>query len=598
MSRVRDPKSNRDQDSGGSPGSEPTSFWTSYSDLLLGLSVIFLVLFFVSVLRTGVSQKHTEAEQQQAKALLEGKTPPALVEKSKAAETTIQQTRDEIARRRSALEQSAQEVAKTLEAIDEQSQAVENLMKDQKLKSAQLELLREKTARLEAQLGSLEKSRGDVEQKLADKDISQTALKQELSRITSERERLNREIAEVRENIKTRDETLVGREKLLRENSDRLTKTEQQLQLEKKKHEELRQEHLAIQAQNASLATRGQQLSEANDGLLREGETLRKAKLGITDELATVQKENAALRSRLLFIESTFGDLKKEHELLGKSQEKSGTALALVERERDDLNGRIGELNRELESSRRDSDGNQKRLANCEEQLARAPESRFESKSLSTLSRQLAEARSDLEALSRERKAIATALGDSLKKKGIAAKVNPESGVITLDMDETFRFRNGSAELTPEAREKLKSVIPIYAEKLFNGKSATKLSRISITGYASPRYFKQYVDPAERDSAAARLNQKLSEERARQIVEYIVSPEIGDYPHKDRMKGLIRTSGVGHARPLRAPAGQKPIESCGPYDCSRSRRVELNFHLVGEKEDSSDQSSRKSGKDR
>lgn len=273
-------------------------------------------------------------------------------------------------------------------------------------------------------------------------------------------------------------------------------------------------------------------------------------------------------------------------------------ALALLERERDDLKGRLGELSRELENTKRDSDGNQKRLAHCEDQIARGTDPRFESKSLSTLSRQLAEARSDLEALSRERKAIATALGDSLKKKGITAKVHPDSGVITLDMDEIFRFRNGSAELTPEAREKLKSVIPIYAEKLFSGKSATRLSRISITGYASPRYFKQYVDPSDKASAAARLNQKLSEERARQIAEYIISAEIGDYRHRDQMKDLIRTSGVGHSRPLRAPAGQKAIEACGPYDCSRSRRVELNFHLVGEKEDLHDESSQKSRKDR
>jgi len=598
MSRARDPKSNRDQDPSGSPGEGHTSFWTSYSDLLLGLSVIFLVLFFVSVLRTGITQRRNEAESARAQALLEGKTPSSALEKSKAAESALEQTREEIARRRTALEQSAQEVAKTLEAIDEQSKAVESLMKDQNLKSAQLELLREKTTQLETQLGNLEKSRHDVEQKLADKDISQTALKQALSQLTSERERLSRQLAAVQDEIQSRDQTLQERETLLRDKTLRIATLEKDLQLEKSRLETLRQEHLALQTQNATLENRGQQLTESNQGLLREGESLRSTKLGLAEELAGVQKENAALRSRLVFIETTFGELKKEHERLGKSQDRSGSALALLEQERDGLRGRITELNRELETAKKDSGGNQKKLALCEETLARASDTRFESPSISTLSRQLAEARADLQALGRERKAIATALGDSLKKKGIDAKVHPDSGVITLDMDETFRFRNGSAELTPEAREKLRSVIPIYAEKLFTGHSATRLSRISITGYASPRYFKQYVDPKEQGTAAARLNQKLSEERARQIADYIVSSEVGDYPYRDRMKELIQTSGVGHTRPLRAPAGQRPIEACGPYDCSRSRRVELNFHLVGEKEESSDESSRKSGKDR
>jgi hypothetical protein len=59
---------------GGAPQGEGGSFWTSYSDLLLGLSVIFLVLFFFATIRAGIEQMKRVATQEETKQTLQGKT--------------------------------------------------------------------------------------------------------------------------------------------------------------------------------------------------------------------------------------------------------------------------------------------------------------------------------------------------------------------------------------------------------------------------------------------------------------------------------------------------------------------------------------------
>jgi hypothetical protein len=74
----------------------------------------------------------------------------------------------------------------------------------------------------------------------------------------------------------------------------------------------------------------------------------------------------------------------------------------------------------------------------------------------------------------------------------------------------------------------------------------------------------------------------LSRKRAEQILAFIFGSEIGDYPHKYRLKVMSKAFGKGHSQPLSLERGLASSEPCGKFDCAKSRRVELSFVLEGE----------------
>ncbi len=181
------------------------------------------------------------------------------------------------------------------------------------------------------------------------------------------------------------------------------------------------------------------------------------------------------------------------------------------------------------------------------------------------------------------RQVIATNLVQGLEDTGVTASVNPTSGTLTFSMD-ALQFPNGSAQLSEAAKRYLRNLIPTYAKSLFGDSiRAGRIAEIRITGHASPRFGLSYVDPKAANQTAKDYNLDLSRRRSQAIADFLFGKEIGTYPHKAEMRIYTRSEGLGHNRPVRAPAGVVSPEPCGPYDCAKSRRVEISFQLKDEK---------------
>ena len=174
---------------------------------------------------------------------------------------------------------------------------------------------------------------------------------------------------------------------------------------------------------------------------------------------------------------------------------------------------------------------------------------------------------------------IAKRVANRIQSEGIEIEIDEKTGTITLKMDEAFYFKNASYELAQSAKEKMATLIPAYAAALFEDQNVVdRISSVSITGFASPTFRRAFVDPQENDTEAYRYNMELSMKRSQQIAEFIFGGEIGSYPHKSTLKRLTRVSGMGYMKPILAD-DQSQDSGCGIYDCTKSRRVEINFHL-------------------
>lgn len=310
---------------------------------------------------------------------------------------------------------------------------------------------------------------------------------------------------------------------------------------------------------------------------------LSKMHEGALGKLEKTNKEKEALSKSL-------ASLQKDHKDLGKESEEMAQRLAQMGQVEKSLNDQL----QKSETARVVCKEEGEKLAEEQKTVKLAAQNQKEK--LDAVGKTLADARKAVRDIDNERKRIASNIANNLKASGVAVDVNPETGNITLRMDESFYFKNASFQLRDEAKQKIAQIMPIYAKTLLeNPKIAQRIESILVTGYASPKFKKEYVDPASVSGEAYDYNLELSVNRAREIVAYMFGQEIEDYTFKDKMRNLVSVSGVGmmKAIPLESdsfcskdPQASVKFEecTCGPYDCKRSRRVELQFVLKNQKD--------------
>ncbi len=470
---------------------EGGNFWTSYSDLLLGLSVIFLVLFFFSTLRAGVEQLKAKITVEDSQNFLKGKVPESLAKEQQTQREQLKKNLDELNQQRVQLAQSALQANQAMKNLETQQQLFDSMMKQQAEQAAVLRTVTEANEKLE-------RSKKETSQELEDSKKAQLRLQ------------------------------------------------------------------ALVQSNDQKLATLQEQLS-AKQKLIEEAQTALKEK---NRTLAQFDQEKAAhARTR--------EDLERLHE------ESQRALKATLEKERQaklSVEARLSRLQAQAAGDQEQLSGIRKKLAETEQALnqARAESARLIA-SNHAQGRKLASLDGEL------RKAIAKNLVKGFEGSGVAATVNPTSGTLIVSMD-ALQFPNGSAELSETAKRQLRNLIPTYAKSLFGEASrAGRISEIRISGHASPRFGFNYVDPKAADHTAKEYNLDLSRRRSQAIVDFLFGTEIGAYPHKAEMRIYTRSEGFGHNHPVRAPAGIPAAEPCGPYDCAKSRRVEISFQLKDEK---------------
>ncbi len=512
------------------PSHEGGNFWTSYSDLLLGLSVIFLVLFFFSTLRAGVEQLKAKITVEDSRNFLKGKVPESLAKEQQSQRDQLKKNLDELNQQRVQMAQSALQANQAMKNLETQQQLFDSMMKQQAEQAAALRAVSEANEKLEH-------SKKETSQELEDAKKAQLRLQalvqtndQNLVKLQGQLSAKQKQIEEAQTALKEKNQTLAqfDQEKAAhartREDLERLRQESQETL--KATLEKERQATLSVEARLSRLQAQAagdqEQLSGIRKKLAEAEQALNQAKT----ESARLIASNQAMKGRQQRLES---ELKTETEGWRKKAQA--------------LQGRLGALENQNQAQGR-------KLASLDGEL---------------------------------RQAIAKNLVKGFEGSGVAATVNPTSGTLIVSMD-ALQFLNGSAELSETAKRQLRSLIPTYAKSLFGETSrAGRISEIRISGHASPRFGFNYVDPKAADKTAKEYNLDLSRRRSQAIADFLFGTEIGTYPHKAEMRIYTRSEGFGHNHPVRAPAGMAAAEPCGPYDCAKSRRVEISFQLKDEK---------------
>ncbi len=500
------------------------SFWTSYSDLFLGLSTIFLMLYVTASLRTGTEGLRNQIENKKLTMKVDelehqlkmyesvkndfimNKAPKEEVQEYNELMDKLTLLQEDTKNEKDKLVQQVLDNDKKVKALNKYQQMVRNVLNANKM--AQSKIV----------------NREDL---IQEQDF---AIEKQDSKIST----LNSEIA--------------NKQKLIAQGEERIKNTEQALS---ERMNQLRSEF-----------KKNKLSKELFDKKMAQEKAESEKRVG------QLSQENAQYQAQLQAASSTLGKVQGE---LSKTQ---GT-LSQKESEAARLAGALAK-------NRADS---QARLAAMEAGLA-AEKNLGAQKvdelkgQLSDTQGQLAKARSEIDA----RKSVANNIQKGFAKAGIKADIDMQSGDVVLDFGQNY-FENGSDQLKLAMKNVIEKAMPVYSKSLFgNPKVSNKISAVEIIGFASPTYQGRFIDPQsnrDEDKEALKYNMDLSYRRANSIFSYMLDKQSGQFDHQRELLSLMKVSGRSFLEVMKVKdkSAASAADFCKKIDCNKARRVIIRFSM-------------------
>ena len=515
------------------------SFWTSYSDLFLGMSVIFLLLYVTTSLRTGtdgLSQAlenkrltmQVEDLQNQLKAYDSVRkdylTSASAGEEQQYSELMDKLTllQEEANNERDRLRKAANENAQKAQALNQYQQMVRNIINANVMAKTKI------------------KTREDV---IGEQDVAIDSQKKEISSLNSDISQKKSQIAKAEKKLKEQLDGLKAaykKQKMTQASFDKKTKA---LRAEAKATtERLKGE---IENANSELKAKLGELEQTRGTLAKKENENR----SLQAKASNLEGENEALAGQKRALEGQKSALEGQNRALaGQKQQLEGQANALA-----------GALEKEKEGSRNLG----AKLKDTEGLLARA------------------KAEADA------RRQIARDIKSGFAAAGIKADVDPGTGEVVLSFGDVY-FENDSAKLKAQMKEILEKAMPVYSRALLgNKKVASKISSVEIIGFASPTYKGKYVDPESMtpgDRKAVDYNLDLSFQRAKSIFQYVFDENNMRFDHQKQLLPLVKVTGRSF---LAEKSGRNPANGgndfCSQHDCRKAQRVIIRFNTDDKK---------------
>lgn len=537
------------------------SMWTSYSDLFLGLSIIFLLLYVSASLKQG-----TDGIKQS----LENKR---LV---KEAEDLRQQIKVyENLKQNYLNQQASQDEQETYEALMSKLDLLQDQAKDEKNK------LREQAKDNEKKEMALNKYQQLIRNIINSNMIAKSRIKNRDSLIDTKEE----VITEKTNEISSLEKTVAEKAEQLKGSIQKTEAMKSQLA------ERMKQLRNAYQAHRISKQKFEQQQAAVRADAMEKISALRSVNAKAKQELARASQELEHTSSRL---NESQGQVQK----LGQEKSQLESELANADAKQ---KAEIGRLKGEFaEQSRAEREAFDKKLA--KEKLSgdarAAREAQFKANAekkagelagkiadLDQKYRQsqgaLAKATENLNA----RKKLAQQIKSNFGKYGVNAEVDGNTGDVMLSFGDEY-FATGHADLKPKMREILVKAMPAYSASLFeNDKIASRIQSVEIVGFASPTYGGKYVDPSSLDPEnrqAVNYNLDLSYSRAKSIFNYVFDRNKMAFKHQERLLPLVKVTGRSFlsGENTRDPASQGSAEAfCRANDCAKLQKVIIKFSL-------------------
>jgi peptidoglycan hydrolase CwlO-like protein len=569
------------------------SFWTSYSDLFLGLSTIFLLLYVVASLRTGTDALRGQIENQKLSMQVEELQHQLnMYESVKNDYIANQAPKDEA--------QEYQELMDKLTLLQEDAktekdklvvQALENDKKAKALNKYQQMVRNVMNANKMAKAKII--NRDDL---IKDQDVT---IDDQETQITD----LNKDIMQKKQLIAQGEQQIAATEDKLQKRQAELKWAYKANKMNKAKYEK---QMAAAQAEannkinhlsNAN-AQYTAQLQQANAQLGQTQSDLNKTKgmlaqkegeaRGLQGQLGEAKGQLGAVSSELMntkgALAATSGQLEATKGELGQTKGQLGH-----------LKGKLGELEGELGSTKGALGQTKGQLAAAQGELGQAKgqlghlqgqvgnlkgELGNLKGKLGETEGQLAQARAEIEA----RKAVANEISKGFAKAGIKAEIDGQTGDVVLDFGQQY-FDNDSDRLKREMKGVIEKAMPIYSRSLFgNPKISDKVSAVEIVGFASPTYQGRFIDPKSNkpaDKEALKYNMDLSYRRAKSIFNYMLDEDSVRFEHQKQLMGLMKVSGRSFLEVMKVQnrGVATASEFCKQNDCKKAQRVIIRFSM-------------------
>lgn len=619
--------------------SDDGSFWTSYSDLFMVLSVVFLLLYVVSSLRTGTSSVQNMIENQKLKAetqdlrkqiqaynaikddYLEKEATTAEAEMYEELMSKLTLLQDEAKEEKRQLEAQAQENEAKAQALNQYQQMVRNIINTNLLSKKKIKLrnevivkkndaIKEMDTTIQAQTKDIQEKANVIaankeqieeqEKEIQEKQKILDQKKQQVAMLESQVDEKARIINKNQSKIDALNSDLSEKIKELEETSKSAKTSKAELSrkiaiMKLKNAKEINELQKQSKEMQESVNTINQELAEATGQLNKaKGKILEQEALKEKLE-AEMAEANAAHQAKMAEMRQNFDAKMKaekdalERKLEGEKASAAEKLKALGEfkdkmaKEKAQLDSQLANLKNEVDKAKGEADNLKGKLANAQKEHGRYMAA------INQLEKDKAGLAGDLKRtqdIANQKKKLAKKIADNLAKNGIKAGVDGKTGDVTIQFGDEY-FETGRSDLKPNMKSILQKFVPTYSKSLLEDeKVAKEISSVEIIGFSSPTYQGRFVDPqslAEKDRAAVSYNLDLSYNRAKSIFNYMFDKKSMTYDYQKDMLPLVKVTGrsfLSEEVKGRNLASGLPIKDyCAKFNCEKSQKVIIRFNL-------------------
>ena len=564
---------------------EGGTYWASYSDLFMVLSLVFLLLYVVANLRGGTQSIMQGMEfQELARERDDLKQQIKVFNTLKdnyletGATDSEQKNYEELMEKLVLLKEEAKE-----EKEDLRQQAFENERKEKALNKYQ-QMIRNivnsnmiSTARI--------KRRDRV---ITKRNVQIKENKKEISKLHDNVVKREQEVKKSEKEIKKMNVKLNLKIKQLKNSylSNKITKKKMKERVKRLKLENIKE---VARMKEVNKKTK-QEIKKINTVLNKSKEQLQQARQKLQKQgqkLSNLVKEKNKFRKKIKKINVEFDKkIKAEQAALNAEIRRQKLTAKAKAKKLADLKRRTVRERRKLASAIKklesESDSIQKDL---DKTLLEKNKISKKARTLAGSNKKLSRNVARLKVIANRKKKLIQRITRNLKRAGIKASVDRRSGDVVISFGREY-FDTGKAALKPRMRQILKKFMPAYSASLLNDpETAKNISSVEIVGFASPTYKGKYVNPKSLKASnkkAINYNLDLSYYRARSIFDYVFDTTKMTYKHQNNLLSLVKVTGRSFLAEGASTSEAKNMNQkqyCAKYDCKKSQRVTIKFNM-------------------
>ena len=604
------------------------SMWTSYSDLFMVLSVVFLLLYVVASLRSGTSSVQQAVENQKLKSEAEDlrrqiQAYNTLKEDYVAKEASQEEAKtynelmdkltllqDEAKEEKKQLENKAQANAEKAEALNQYQQLVRNIINTNMLAKKRIKVRDDLIVKRNDTIKEMDSTITEQSKEISQKSSQIQNQENQIAQSQTELEQKRLEMAKLDQDVKAKEQILRQNREQITSLNDNLSQKIKDLQSTTAAGAEMNRKIAMMKLENAKkvneLQTQSKNMEASLQGMNQElaqaSGQLKDAKEKISEQEAYKAKLEGEIKDaqekykgQVAKMEKDFQDkIAAERGALEKSldAEKASAAekaqklaefKAAADKERADLDKRLSELKGQVANAEKAAGEAHKALGDAKKDHDRYLASIDKlKKDNAGLAGDLGRAKEVVEA----KKKLAEKIAKNLERNGIKAGVDPKNGDVTINFGDEY-FDTGKSDLKDNMKNILKKFIPTYSKSLFDDKNVAKeILSVEIVGFSSPTYKGKYVDPqslAETDRAAVAYNLDLSYDRAKSIFSYIFDKKTMTYDYQKELLPIVKVTGrsflAEEVKGRTIASGLTHKEYCAQHNCEKSQKVIIRFNL-------------------